>query len=542
MSTMTLSTAPSTLAGVAVVPQPASLKLTGDPFLITANTVIVAGESAQPKAEQLAAWLRPATSFPLPIQHPQSPLPDPRSEIALVLNAGQTELGEEGYTIEVQPRRIELRAATEAGLFYAAQTLRQLLPPQIYESSPPEDPSTVSWLVPGVKIADQPRFGWRGAHVDCSRHFMPLEAVKKFIDTLALHKMNVFHWHLTDDQGWRIEIKQYPKLTEVGGWRTETRVGHERDENVRFDGTAHGGFYTQDEAREVVAYAAERHVAVLPEIEMPGHAMAAISAYAELGNADELDKVVVEAATHWGIFNAVLNVDDNTIAFFKNVLGEVLDIFPNQYIHVGGDECPKDEWKQSENAQKRIRALGLKDEEELQSWFIRQMDDYLTSQGRTLIGWDEILEGGLAQNAVVMSWRGEQGGIAAAKAGHDVVMASNTHTYFDYYQSQDRANEPLGIGNFLPLARVYSYEPIPAELDAAQAKHVLGAQCQHWTEYIPDAAQLEYMDFPRTCALSEVLWSPREGRSYEDFSSRLPTHLLRLGALKVNFRPLDAKP
>ena len=541
MSNSTSSTAPSTLAGVAVVPQPASLEPNGDPFLITANTVIVAGEMARRKAEQLAAWLRPATGFPLPIQPPQAPLSDPRSEIALVLNAGETERGAEGYTLEVQPRRIEIRAATEAGLFYAAQTLRQLLPPQIFASSPPEDSSTVSWLVPGVRIADQPRFGWRGAHLDCCRHFMPLEAVKKFIDTLALHKMNVFHWHLTEDQGWRIEIKRYPRLTEIGGWRKETRVGHERDENVRFDGTPHGGFYTQDEAREVVAYAAERHVAVLPEIEMPGHAMAAISAYPELGNADELDKLVVEAATHWGVFKEVLNVQDTTIEFFKNVLREVIDIFPNKYIHVGGDECPKDEWKQSENAQTRMRELGLKTEDELQSWFIRQMDTFLTENGRTLVGWDEILEGGLAQNAVVMSWRGEEGGIAAAKAGHDVVMAPTTHTYFDYYQSPDRANEPLAIGNGLTLAKVYSYEPIPAELDATQAQHVLGAQCQHWTEYIPTPEQLEYMAFPRTCALSEVLWTPREQRSYQDFSGRLPTHLKRLQALNVNFRPLDVQ-
>ena len=541
---MSTSTSPTTLPTPltsGLVPLPAHIESTGDPFLITANTVIVAGETAQRKAEQLAAWLRPATGFPLAIQKPQAPLPEPRSEIALVLNAGQTELGAEGYTLEVKPRRIELRAATEAGLFYGVQTLRQLLPPQIYDAAPPEDPSTVSWLVPGVRIADQPRFGWRGAHLDCCRHFFPLDSVKKFIDMLALHKMNVFHWHLTEDQGWRIEIKRYPRLTEIGGWRKETRVGHERDENVRFDGTPHGGFYTQAEAREVVAYAAERHVAVLPEIEMPGHAMAAISAYPELGNADELDKVVVEAATHWGVFKEVLNVQDTTIEFFKNVLREVLDIFPNPYIHVGGDECPKDEWKQSENAQTRMRELGLKTEDELQSWFIRQMDTFLTEQGRILVGWDEILEGGLAQNAVVMSWRGEEGGIAAAKAGHDVVMASYHHTYFDYYQSQDRANEPLAIGGFLPLVKVYSYEPIPAELDVEQAKHVLGGQCQHWTEYIPDPAHLEYMTFPRTCALSEVLWSPREGRSYEDFSARLPTHLQRLQALKVNFRPLDAK-
>ena len=539
MSTSTSSPNSSALAGIHVIPKPAQLDALGDPFLITPTTVIVAGESAQRKAEQLAAWLRPATGFPLPIEVPEAT--SPKSAIVLTLNAGLSELGGEGYTLEVQPKRIDVQAATEAGLFYGITTLRQLLPPQAFNDSAPEDASAVSWLVPGVRIADQPRFGWRGAHLDCCRHFMPLEDVKKFIDLLALHKMNVFHWHLTEDQGWRLEIKRYPKLTEVGAWRKETRVGHERDENVRFDGTRYGGFYTQDEAREIVAYAAERHIAVLPEIEMPGHACAAIAAYPELGNADELDKMDVETATHWGIFPQVLNVEDKTIEFFKNVLREVLDIFPNPYIHVGGDECPKDEWKESPNAQKRIKELGLADEDALQSWFIRQMDTFLNEQGRTLVGWDEILEGGLAQNAVVMSWRGEAGGIHAAQSGHNVVMASNHHTYFDYYQSQDKANEPLAIGGFLPLAKVYSYEPIPAELDAEQGARVLGAQCQHWTEYMPDFAQVEYMSYPRTCALSEVVWSPREGRSYDEFSQRLPTHLERLKALKVNFRPLDPK-
>jgi hexosaminidase len=357
---------------------------------------------------------------------------------------------------------------------------------------------------------------------------------------MALHKLNVFHWHLTEDQGWRIEIKKYPRLTEVGAWRKDSALGppppKDKDGNRawKFVGRPHGGFYTQDDIREVVHYAAERFITVVPEIEMPGHARAAIAAYPDLGNTGK----PVDVATTWGVFTEVFAPTDHTLAFIKDVLDEVLTLFPSKFIHVGGDECPKKEWKESPVAQARIKELGLKSEDELQSWFIRQIDTWLTSKGRRLIGWDEILEGGLAPGAAVMSWRGEQGGIAAAKAGHDVVMAPTKFTYLDYYQAQGPL-EPIGIGGFNPIENVYAYDPMPRELSGDQARHVIGAQAQIWTEYMPEGRRVEYFAWPRLCAMAEVLWSPQAARNYEDFRSRLNPHLARLKMLDVNYRPLE---
>jgi hexosaminidase len=400
----------------------------------------------------------------------------------------------------------------------------------VYRSAPI---GTLDWRIPCVEIEDIPRFGWRGAHLDVARHFMPKSFIKKFIDLLALHKLNTFHWHLTEDQGWRIEIKRYPRLTEVGAWRKETVVGHYRSvENPVYDGRPHGGFYTQEDISEIVAYAQERCINVIPEIEMPGHAQAAITAYPELGNTGR----PAEVRTIWGISEEVFNVNETTIEFLQNVLTEVLELFPSEFIHIGGDECPKRQWRESPDAQARMRELGLADEEELQGYFIRRMDTFLTGRGRRLVGWDEILEGGLAPNATVMSWRGEDGGIAAAKAGHDVVMAPNIYTYLDYYQSEDWETEPLAIGGYVPLEKVYHYEPVPAALSAAEGRHVLGTQGQLWTEYMPDYRQVEYMAFPRLCALAEVAWTPPQHKDYGEFSSRLTAHLKRLDVLDVNYR------
>ena len=505
-----------------IIPQTTSHEARAGAFTLSQDTVLVAQGGAVEEAEKLAARLRTSTGFSLPVQASAA-----GSAITLTLDASLTQLGDEGYTLDVTPDHIAMRAPKAAGLFYAGITLLQLLPPAVFSSAPQLH---VNWSVPSCHIEDQPRFRWRGMHLDVGRHFMPLEFIKRFIDLLALHKMNSFHWHLTEDQGWRLEIKKYPKLTEVGAWRKETRAGHEHNQ-AGFDGTPHGGFYTQDEAREIVAYAAARHVNVVPEIEMPGHAQAAIAAYPELGNTGEQ----LEVWPQFGVNVHVVNVEESTVQFYQDVLREVLDIFPSQFIHVGGDECPKDEWRASERVQARMKELGLKDEHELQSWFIRRMDTFLNEHGRTLIGWDEILEGGLAANAVVMSWRGEEGGIAAAQAGHDAVMATSSHLYFDYYITEDRANEPLAIGGYLPLAKVYSYEPVSAQLSADEAKHVLGAQGQLWTEYLKTPAAVEYMAFPRLCALSEVVWSPREGRDFADFSRRLAVHLERLAMLGVNY-------
>jgi hexosaminidase len=514
-----------TVAGMSIIPNVASFEMRAGAFVLSSNTVLVAAGGAAPEAEQLAAQLRAGTGFAWPVQSSAAD-----SSISMTLDASLAHLGDEGYVLEVSPERIDIRAPKAAGLFYAGITLLQLLPPAVFSNTPQ---ASVNWAVPTQRIEDQPRFRWRGMHLDVARHFMPLPFIKKFIDLLALHKMNVFHWHLTEDQGWRLEIKKYPKLTEVGAWRKETRAGHERDA-AGFDGIPHGGFYTQDEAREVVAYAAARHINVVPEIEMPGHAQAAIAAYPELGNTDEK----LEVWPQFGINKHVVNVEERTVLFYQDVLREVMDIFPSQFIHVGGDECPKDEWRASERAQARMQELGLKDEHELQSWFIRRMDAFLNEHGRTLIGWDEILEGGLAPNAVVMSWRGEEGGIAASKAGHDVVMAPNRYVYFDYYITEDKANEPLAIGGFLPLDKVYGYEPVPAQLSADEAQHVLGAQGELWTEYMKTPAQVEYMAFPRVCALSEVVWSPAARKDYADFLQRMQTHTQRLDALQVNYRRL----
>jgi hexosaminidase len=512
-----------------IVPQPVTLTMRSGQFQLTKRTVIATDAASAATGHQLARYLEPATGITFQVR---SGVPAPVRAISLRHDRTLRRLGEEGYILDVRPTGVIARAYAAPGLFYAVQTIRQLLPPQIFREAPVQN---VDWTMPAVLIEDYPRFSWRGGHLDVGRHFMPKEFVKKYIDLLALHKMNVFHWHLTEDQGWRLEIKRYPKLTEIGAWRKETLVGRPRSPKPTFDGKRHGGFYTQDDAREIVAYAKTRHMTVVPEIEMPGHASAAIAAYPELGVTGQ----PLDVATTWGVFADILNADASTITFMQNVLSEVLDIFPGRYIHVGGDEAEKSKWKASDKIQARIKELGLKDEHELQSWFIRQMDDFLVARKRRLVGWDEILEGGLAENAVVMSWRGTKGGIAAARAGHDVIMAPTSHTYLDYYQSKDEATEPLAIGGFVPLETVYGFEPVPAELEAEFTKHVLGAQGQLWTEYMPNPKQVEYMAFPRMSALAEVVWTPKERKDYASFLRRLPSHLERLRIMDVNFRPLN---
>jgi hexosaminidase len=510
-----------------IIPMPVRVEPREGTFVLTAESVIVAGPSTLEKAEQLANFLRPATGFALPVLEESSNV----SAIHLILDDRLKGLGMEGYELEVLSSGVRLRASNLAGLFYAGQSFRQLLPTEIFSESRVEK----VWQANAVSISDQPRFGWRGVHLDCARHFMPLEFVFKLLDLMALHKLNTFHWHLTEDQGWRLEIKKYPKLTTVGAWRAQTIIGHGYQSDPKFDGKPHGGFYTQDQARAVVKYAASLHITVVPEIELPGHAQAAIAAYPELGNTGAQLKV----GERWGIIDHVLNPNETTMQFLEDVLEEVLDIFPSQYVHVGGDECPKTEWKQSMLAQARMRELGLEDEDQMQAYFIGRMGHFLSTRGRKLIGWDEILEGGLASDATVMSWRGEAGGIEAARMGQDVVMTPGSHVYFDHYQSEDQSKEPLAIGGFTPLEKVYSYEPIPAELSAKEAKHVLGSQAQMWTEYVPTSSHAEYMLFPRLCALCEVLWTPTNRKDYVGFSGRLPAHLERLRLKSVNFRPLD---
>ena len=501
----------------AIIPRPQKITFhKGHFFTIRPDTVILADKAAMPTADQLRNAIAQATGYFLTVQMPRA---IHENCISILLDSDLAHLGREGYRLSVTTPQMVITAADNAGAFYAFQTIRQLLPVQFYSKTPVRG---IDWKIPCVQIEDYPRFAWRGALLDLGRYYMPKEFVKKFIDLLALHKMNSLQLHLTDDQGWRIEIKKYPKLTEVGAWRSQSVKGHYSVKPRRqYDGTPHGGFYTQDDIREIVAYARQRHVRIVPEIEMPGHAQSAIAAYPELGNTGKK----LEVSINWGVHKNIFNADEKTILFLQDVLTEVLELFPSEFIHIGGDEANKTQWKASPKIQARIKELGLKNEDELQSYFIKRMDKFLVSKGRRLIGWDEILEGGLAPNATAMSWRGTKGGIAAARAGHDVVMAPTTHTYFDYYQSKDKKKEPLAIGGFLPLRKAYEFEPIPKELTAEQAKHVLGAQGQLWTEYIPNPKKAEYMGFPRYCALAEVVWTKPESKDYSNFIERLKAHL-----------------
>jgi hexosaminidase len=518
---------------MSIVPLPKKVTIRPGSFTFGPTTRIQAPPALRGIAERFRDALTPATGLPLPVVARAAA----GSRVVLSLDPGLAALGDEGYRLTISPKEVVVRAPRPAGIFYGLQTVKQVLPTAVFRKALADH---VTWKAPCLEIEDQPRFPWRGSHLDVGRHFAPRETILKHLDLLALHKLNVFHWHLTEDQGWRLEIKKYPHLTEIGAWRKDSAVGppSERGNDGKriwkFEGRPHGGFYTQDDVREVVRYAADRFITVVPEIEMPGHARAAIAAYPELGNTVK----PIEVATWWGVFEEVYNVDDRTLSFIKDVLTEVLDLFPSKFIHIGGDEVPKKEWKQSPAAQARMKALGLKNEDELQSWFVRQIDTWLTARGRRLIGWDEILEGGLAPGAAVMSWRGEKGGIAAARAGHDVVMAPGDPTYFDHYQAKGPL-EPLAIGGFNPLEAVYAYEPVPAALSPKDAKHVLGSQGQLWTEYMPNGRHVEYMAWPRLCALAEVLWSPRESRNFDAFKARLGLHLIRLEVLDVNFRPLD---
>ena len=529
-----LGQAPDT--AFAVIPRPVHMtRGRSGPFVLTTGTVIVTDRATRDIGYQLTDWLAPATGYHLPVRSAGGSAPT----ISLRLDPSLTPLGDEGYQLSVTARQITIRARRPAGAFYAVETLRQLLPRDVFRAAPAVG---VTWSVPGVQIEDTPRFPWRGAHLDVARHFMPKEFVKKYIDLIALYKLNRFHMHLTDDQGWRIEIKQYPLLTSVGGWRRQTLVGRQNNDSTKwiYDARRHGGFYTQDDIREVVAYANARFVTVVPEIEMPGHAQAAIAAYPWLGNTGQQ----LEVLQHWGVNAHILNPSDSAIHFMQDVLTEVLALFPSHYIHIGGDEAIKNEWQTSPVAQARIRQLGLHNENELQSWLTAQMSQWLAARGRALVGWDEILEGGmegLAPNAVVMSWRGIEGGIAAAQAGHDVVMTPTSNTYFDYYQSADTLAEPLAIGGFLPLDSVYVYEPIPPALDSVQARHVLGTQGQIWTEYDTTPKDVEYQVFPRLVALAEVAWTPRDQKNIADFRTRLERHLERLGVLDVHYRPLTTQ-
>ena len=497
-------------ANYQVIPLPQEINLTeGKNFVLDKSVCIITPEeNAQlyRNAEFLAEYVKEATGIELSITTDETVSP------AIRLALGVDDEKAEAYLLTIDASQVSITGASEAGVFYGIQTLRKSLPKGKFEAVE----------LPAANIFDYPRFAYRGAHFDVSRHFFPVDSVKRFIDMLALHNINRFHWHLTDDQGWRIEIKKYPELTTVAAYRPETVIGRNSGE---YDGTPHDGHYTQDEAREIVAYAAERHITVIPEIDLPGHMQAALAAYPQFGCTGG----PYEVWKMWGVSENVLCAgNDETLRFIEDIFTEIIDIFPSEYIHVGGDECPKVRWTTCPKCQKRIKQLGIKGdakhskEEYLQSFVINHAEKFLNSKGRQIIGWDEILEGGLAPNATVHSWRGIGGGIEAARQGHDVIMSPTTFMYFDYYQTKDTDNEPLAIGGYLPLEKVYEFEPLPEALTSEEAKHIIGVQANLWTEYIPTYSHVEYMELPRMAALAEVQWCMPEQKNYEQFLQRIP--------------------
>ncbi|WP_045073490.1 beta-N-acetylhexosaminidase [Psychromicrobium lacuslunae] len=436
-----------------------------------------------------------------------------------------TELAAENFRLEITEERIDITGGDAAGVFYGCAALLQLLPAAVYRKAAAPG---VAWSVAACLVEDGPRFQWRGAMLDTARHFQPKHEVLRFIDLMAMHRLNVLHFHLTEDQGWRIEIKRYPRLTEVGSWRTETQVG--AYDGAPADGRPHGGFYSQDDIREIVAYAAQRHITVVPEIESPGHVQAALAAYPELGVTGQQLPVF----TRWGVNPNVLNLEDSTVEFFKNVLDEVMELFPSPFIGIGGDECPKEQWLADPRTQQRMLELDLHDGEGLQAWFISQLAEHVTAKGRRIFGWDEILEGSVPQNALVASWRGMTGAVTAAKRGHDVIACPDDVVYLDYRQSE-LAEEPIPVAIAVSVQDAYAFEPVPAELSPSEAKHVLGGQANIWTEHMDSPRTIDYFAFPRLCAIAEALWSSAE-RDFADFEVRLADQLARLDAIGVEYR------
>jgi hexosaminidase len=514
---------------LALLPQPLELQRGEGQFVLKPDTAIIVDKesaAALNVGRQLAERVHRSTGLDLKLSAADG-AGKHAGAIRITAHGADASLGREGYCLEVAPDGVVVAGSDEAGMFYGTQTLLQLMPPRVFALAIAQEP--IAWTVPAVTIKDRPRFRWRGLLLDVARHFLSKEEVKNFIDVMAQHKLNMLQVHLTDDQGWRVEIKRYPKLTEVAAWRKSIGFGlNPKDSTAYGKDGRYGGFYTQDDIRELVAYARARHVTIVPEIEMPGHAGAALSAYPEFscfGGPHDRDG---------GPMGICCPGNDATFAFLENVLGEVSGLFPGKYVHIGADEVDKANWKRCPKCQARIKQEGLKNEHELQSYFVRRIERFLNAQGRTLIGWDEILEGGLAPNATVMSWRNIESGVIAANAGHDVVMTPTSHCYLDYYQA--KTSEPRAIGGFLPLAKVYSFEPLPAGVAAEKAKHVLGAGGNLWSEFFPNYEQVQYMAYPRACAIAEVTWTDPRRKNWEDFKQRLDVHLERLRAQRVHFR------
>lgn len=515
-----------------IIPVPVSVKKMAGEFILSQETVLLADSTDNKAVIFLKDYLLDKTNLKVKLKKYNGA---PTVNSVVLTSKGAESLPAGGYMLTITPQNITI-TGSGAGLFYGVQSLIQLMPLEMAATA----------KIPCAEINDYPRFGYRGLMLDVSRHFFSVEFVKKYIDLMAAYKLNNFHWHLTDDQGWRIEIKKYPKLTQISSQRAQTVIGNYHDRTPQqFDNTPYGGYYTQDQIRDVVKYAADRYINIVPEIEMPGHSEAVLAAYPELSCDPSL--TTYKVAETWGVFHNIYEPSEKTFSFLKDVLTEVMDLFPGKYIHVGGDEVPKDAWRKSKFCQDLIKKLGLKDdkssskEDKLQSYFIQRIEKFINSKGRSMIGWDEILEGGLSPNATVMSWRGEAGGIAAAKQGHNVVMTPGSGgLYID--QQQGKSNlEPLSIGGYDPLSRIYRYNPLPDELTSDQQKYILGAQANLWTEYIPTENKVEYMILPRILALAELTWSPLANKNYADFANvRLPRHLARFDQEGLDYRVPEA--
>lgn len=520
---------PAATADYRIVPCPQQIDTTankGESFVLNSRTKIVYPEGNEKmgrNAQFLSEYISKMVHLNL------QTTTEAKDNNVILLQTGLESDNPEAYSLKVTPDQIIIQGASEAGTFYGIQTLRKTLPAS-------EKKSNVEF--PSATIEDSPRFGYRGAHFDVARHFFTIEEVKEYIDMMALHNMNRLHWHITDDQGWRIEIKKYPKLTEVGSQREETLIGHASERPERFDGKPYGGFYTQEEAKEIVAYAAERYITVIPEVDLPGHMQAALTAYPELGCTGGPYKVW----TKWGISEEVLCAgNDKALQFLDDVFTEIMQIFPAQYIHIGGDECPKVRWEKCPKCQARIKAEGIRSdkthtkEQYLQTFVMQHVASFLEKHGRKIIGWDEMLEGNAIPGATIMSWRGEKGGIQAAQSGHDVIMTPNTYLYFDYMQSKDKENEPLGIGGYIPVKKVYEYSPIPESLSVEESKHIIGVQANLWTEYIATFDHVQYMVLPRWAALSENQWTCSSHKNYRDFLNQLEALMRVYKAEGYNF-------
>ena len=508
-----------------IIPLPAEIIPSTGNFTLSDSVIIIAGESIK-EAKYLQQYLKSSYNLNIEIiTNPIITIPSlqdkkPTINITQIRTRDKAPLNDESYVLDISKRKIDINGENYSGVFYAIQTLIQLLPVQ------GKNPK-----IPCVRIYDEPRYKWRGMHLDCSRHFFTKEEVKKYIDYLAMYKFNTFHWHLTDDQGWRIEIKKYPLLTSIGSQRKQTLVGKPSKKN-KYDGKPYGGFYTQEDIKEIVAYAQQRYITVVPEIEMPGHSLAALAAYPQYS----CKGGKLEVGDTWGVYDDVYCAgNDSTFAFLEDILSEVCELFPSLYIHIGGDECPKERWKTCAKCQKRMKDENLKDEHSLQSYFITRIEKFVNTKQKQIIGWDEILEGGLAPNAAVMSWRGTEGGITAAKEKHYVVMSPGKPCYFDHYQSKNKSKEPIAIGGFNPLDSVYKYNPTPKELSVDERRYIMGAQGNVWTEYITTFKKVEYMSVPRMAALSEALWTPLAKKDYKGFVSRLKVNAKLLDKMGVNY-------